>query len=379
MSENTTYDVAVVGGGLAGLCLSIQCAQQGFSVILFEKETYPFHKVCGEFISNESRNFLERVDVDFASLNLPSISKLLVTDVYGKQYNFPLDTGGFGISRYRLDNLLYQSAISTGVKVLCNTKVDTINLNDDEFEVSAGKKKITAKVVAGCYGKRANIDVKWKRPFTLDKPSKLNNYIGVKYHVRYEHDREQIALHNFKDGYCGISKIEDDKSCLCYLTTASNLKQAGNSIKNLEEQILYKNPFLEEIFTSAEFLYAEPLTISQVSFAKKSQVEKSVLLVGDTAGMIAPLCGNGMSMAMHGSKIAFECINQFLAGKATRQQMETAYSNNWKSQFSKRLFTGRVVQKLFGGTLSTVAFLRVMHAVPLISKPLIAATHGKSF
>ena len=64
---------------------------------------------------------------------------------------------------------------------------------------------------------------------------------------------DTIALHNFKNGYCGISKIEDDKYCLCYLTTAQNLKENNNSIKEMEKNILYKNPFLKKIFSEAEF------------------------------------------------------------------------------------------------------------------------------
>jgi flavin-dependent dehydrogenase len=51
----------IAGGGLAGLALSIQCAQAGYRTVLFEKEKYPFHKVCGEYISFESWNFLEEL------------------------------------------------------------------------------------------------------------------------------------------------------------------------------------------------------------------------------------------------------------------------------------------------------------------------------
>ena len=65
-----TFDVAIIGGGLAGLSLSIQCSRAGYTAILFEKEKYPFHKVCGEYISFESWNFindlgLDRVDKQF--------------------------------------------------------------------------------------------------------------------------------------------------------------------------------------------------------------------------------------------------------------------------------------------------------------------------
>src|SRR5436189_4662206 len=65
------YDVAIVGGGLAGLALSVQLAKNSHKIILLEKEQYPFHKVCGEYISLESWNFLVSLGLDLATMNLP--------------------------------------------------------------------------------------------------------------------------------------------------------------------------------------------------------------------------------------------------------------------------------------------------------------------
>jgi heterodisulfide reductase subunit A-like polyferredoxin len=50
MSTSQPYDVAIIGGGLAGLTFAIQMRKVGLHVLLCEKETYPFHKVCGEYI-----------------------------------------------------------------------------------------------------------------------------------------------------------------------------------------------------------------------------------------------------------------------------------------------------------------------------------------
>ena len=100
------YDVAIAGGGLAGLALSIQCAQSGYRTVLFEKEKYPFHKVCGEYISFESWNFLEELGVPLSQMNLPIIRRLLVTAPNGKELEQSLPLGGFGISRYKLDAIL---------------------------------------------------------------------------------------------------------------------------------------------------------------------------------------------------------------------------------------------------------------------------------
>ncbi|HEX8357876.1 MAG TPA: pyridine nucleotide-disulfide oxidoreductase, partial [Segetibacter sp.] len=247
------------------------------------------------------------------------------------------------------------------------------------FTVISASITAKAKVAIGSFGKRSNLDVKWKRPFTTQKPNALNNYIGIKYHIKYSHPSNIISLHNFHNGYCGLSRIEDGKSCLCYLTTADNLRKSENSVQQMEKQILFKNPQLKEIFSSAQFLFGQPLAISQISFNKKQQVENHVLMLGDAAGMISPLCGNGMSMAMHSATIAAGIIKRFLAGELTRTKMEEEYTYRWQKQFSKRLLIGRVVQRFFGGDTSTTFFLQTMKALPPLAKWIIQSTHGKPF
>lgn len=376
--QSTSYNVSIIGGGLAGLALSIQLAKLGHSVALFEKETYPFHKVCGEYISLESWDFLERLGLPLSQMSLPVIKKLIVTSPNGNKLEHPLPLGGFGISRFYLDNQLKNIAVENGVAVHENCKVEDVLFQDDFFELQTSKGIYTSKVCCGSFGKRSNIDVKWKRDFITQKPNKLNNYIGIKYHIKTSFPTDTIALHNFKDGYCGISKIEDNKYCLCYLTNAAALKTHG-SIEAMEKNVLHQNPHLQHIFTHSEILYATPLTISQISFSQKKQVENHLLLIGDAAGMITPLCGNGMSMALHGSKLAAVAVHYFLQGKTSRQQMENDYTKNWKTQFLTRLQAGRFIQKTFGKEWVTNAFVSIMKMLPWLTNMLIKQTHGKPF
>jgi flavin-dependent dehydrogenase len=376
--QQAEFDIGIIGGGLAGLSLAILSTGAGYSVALFEKENYPFHKVCGEYISLESYNFLERLGLPLSNWSLPVIKKLQVSDVKGRTYSFPLDLGGFGISRYKIDNALYELGLKKGVDVYTNTKVNDVLFENNIHIIHTNKKNVLVKTVAGAYGKRSNLDIKWKRKFSEQKSNKLNNYIGVKYHVRLDYPKDEIALHNFKDGYCGISAIEDDKYCLCYLTNANNLVQNNNSIQQMEKKVLHQNPILKNIFSKAEFLYDTPLTISQISFEKKTQEENHILMIGDSAGMITPLCGNGMSMAMHSALLAFEEANLFLQQKISRNEMEKNYIGKWKKQFSSRLATGRVVQRFMGNN-STSMFLKLMSTIPALSKQVIRATHGKAF
>lgn len=373
------YDLAIIGGGLGGLALSIQIARAGHKVILFEKEKYPFHRVCGEYISLESWDFLQRLGLDLNVLNVSHIKRLCVSAINGKSFEQELPLGGFGISRYKLDHTLAQLALQSGVIIKEQVRVNDIQFSNEGFFINSSGGDFKANLVAGCYGKRSNLDIKWKRPFSVAKKNKLNNYIGVKYHVRYNFPADLIALHNFRKGYCGISKVEGDQYCLCYLTTADNLQNSSNDIKKMEQTLLSVNPHLKKIFSECEKIREEPVIISQISFDKKTLVEDHVLMIGDAAGMITPLCGNGMSMALHASKIAAEQIRQFLSGTITREQMEQTYSAKWKKLFESRLRMGRRLQRLFDSQRLTSFMISLGRSFPILIRALIRKTHGQPF
>jgi menaquinone-9 beta-reductase len=384
MKADEPYDVAIIGGGLAGLALSIQLVNKNYSVALFERERYPFHKVCGEYISMESWDFLQSLGLPLRDMNLPKVDTLYLTAPNGKSFTTYLPLGGFGISRYAIDNLLSKIAKEKGVHLFEESKVENVNF-DQNFSISYSShntREVQQKESLACcsaFGKRSNLDVKWKRSFLSKNNSRINNYVAVKYHVRTKWPANVIGLHNFKDGYCGISQIEDGQYCLCYLTTADNLKRSGNSIEKMQDEILFKNPVLKKIFSSSEFLFQTPLTISQVSFSKKTLVENNILMIGDAAGMITPLCGNGMSMALHSSKLAAYCIDLFLKNAITREQMELQYQQQWNHQFSKRIMMGRRLQSVFGSELVSNLFVSGLNLFPFLAKGIIRKTHGKPF
>ena len=366
---NKIYDIAITGGGLAGLSLSILQAKAGKSVILMEKNSYPFHRVCGEYISLESWDFLEKLGLPLSEMKLPIIKKLMVTSPSGTEIHAPLDLGGFGISRYKLDFELAQIAKKLGVEIRENTKVLDIQKTAEGFQTMLENESIISKKAIGSFGKRANLDIHWKRGFISKNRTSLNQYIGVKYHILTDFPLDTIALHNFKDGYCGISAIEDGQYCLCYITTKKNLKDSNNSIEDLERNILSKNPHLAKIFANATKLWKNPEVISQISFEKKEKFFGNVALVGDASGMIAPLCGNGMSMAFHGAFMLDAILSK-------DENLHANYQKVWKKNFATRLWVGRIVQRLFGNTVTTDLLIRFLKRTPNLLQKIIKNTHG---
>lgn len=383
-SREPTYDAAIIGGGLAGLALAIQLARSGRSVVLVEKEKYPFHKVCGEYISLEAWNFLMSLGLSLNEMDLPIIDKLFLTAPGGKSFMTSLPLGGFGISRYTLDHLLAIEAKKAGVHLLEETRAEDV-LFAGVYQVKVASKTnsslktIAAKVCCAAHGKRSNLDVKWKRDFLQRGDRKLDNYVAVKYHVRTDWPPNVIGLHNFEQGYCGISRIENDYYCLCYMTRAEELRASGGNIRQLEERVLYQNPFLKSILLNSTRCEHFPITISQISFAPKAQVENGVLMLGDAAGLITPLCGNGMSMALHSSKMAFQLVNDFLFDRITRTEMEERYTRQWREQFSARLRMGRTLQRFFGKGPTTNLFVGMFRTFPFLAKPVVKLTHGQPF
>ncbi len=366
--------IIIIGGGLAGLIAANGLARTGIDVTVVEKKKYPFHRVCGEYISNETLPFLKSMGLFPSEFNPPSVTKFQLTSVNGKSAHLPLGLGGFGISRYSFDDFLYRKAVEKGVVFLLNTEASQISFDGNKFSVNVGDNTLSCDVVIGSFGKRSRLDVSLERTFI----QKRSPYAGVKYHIRTQLPADQISLHNFKDGYCGISQVEDQKFTLCYLTQNNNLKKYGN-IKSMEEAILYKNPFLKSIFSNSDFLYERPETINEISFATKQPVEDHILMAGDAAGMIAPLCGNGMALAIHSAKIVSDLVLRFSKNEITRAQLETEYGEKWNSLFARRLWAGRQIQQLFGAEWTSNLAVNLMQNAKPLARFLVRQTHGKPF
>ena len=362
---------------------AIQLGRVGHSVILFEKETYPFHKVCGEYISLESWNHLLQLGVPLNEMGLPLIDTLFLTAPNGASFTTALPLGGFGISRYKLEHHLLALAKQSGVRVLEGAKVEGVDFRKD-FTVTfasrlKGEEAIAAKICCGAFGKRSNLDLKWKRSFLHHQDKKLDNYVGIKYHVLASWKENVIGLHNFKNGYCGISKIEGDRHCLCYMTRAENLRSCHNDVTELERTILGQNPHLKKIFSECQKLEGFPLSIAQINFQEKKQIEQHVLMLGDAAGTITPLCGNGMSRALHTAKIAAGLVTQFLNGRLDRAQIEQQYTLQWQHHFAPRLQAGRTLQNFLGSPTLSNLLVGWFNAFPFLAKPVIRRTHGNPF
>lgn len=372
MSNNAT-DIIIIGGGLAGLVSAIHLCKAGLAVVLIEKNEYPKHKVCGEYVSNEVLPYLQQLGADPMTTGAKRINRFLLSTTRGKTIETKLPLGGFGVSRYTLDQFLFQKAIENKCTVLQDTVTD-VHFENDMFRVFTKEgHELTAKIVIGAFGKRSNMDVKLERDFIKNR----SPFVAVKTHLKGDFPDDLVALHNFKGGYCGISMVENGNLNACYIANYKSFQQHKN-VDTFREEVLCRNPHLRSVFENSVPVFEQPLTISQVSFSNKTTVEDHMLLCGDAAGMIHPLCGNGMAMAIHSAKIASELIiDHFNKKKPARRDLEDAYSRMWNTAFKTRVTTGRVLQPFFGKDGLTRAIMYGLTHIPAVLPAIIRHTHGK--
>lgn len=367
-------DIGIVGGGLAGLTAAIHLASRGLKVVLFEKEEYPHHKVCGEYLSREILPYLESLNISLADLHPKTIDHLVYSTPSGKTIKTGLKLGGIGISRYALDNYLYEKARELNVQIIQET-VSIITFEDEVFEISTSANQLfSAKIVLGAFGKRSGLDKKLNREFI----EKKSGWLAVKAHYKLDdYPNDRVSLHNFVGGYCGLSKTETGAVNVCYLASYDSFKDYKN-INAYKENVICKNPLLKSFFAEATPLFETDLSIAQISFEKKSLVEDHILMLGDAAGLIHPLCGNGMAMAFHSAKLASESILKFYNSKSfNRTDIEKEYIKKWNHQFKSRMKIGSMLQKILLSPVLAEASQNIINVIPSLLPVIITKTHGK--
>lgn len=370
------YDVAIIGGGLAGLSLSIDLKKRGYSILVIEKGNYPRHKVCGEYISMESHAYLHSICPALSSFNLPLMNNFKLSSTWNHEFESKLDLGGFGMSRYLLEDLLFTEAKNRGVDFMLKSKVTDIVYNemDEDYSIATTGGDVKASLACNASGRKSNLEAKETKT-----QLKGTNYIGIKYHVSIDRDNSFIEIHNFPGGYCGVASIEEEKTCLCYIVNSNKLNSVNNSISELEKVYLYQNKHLKKIFKNAKFIYKEPLTISGINFKIKEAVNDDSFFLGDAAGSIAPVTGNGMSIALRSAFFLASLIDSYFSNEISKNQLTENYRSFWKKEFATRVKLSRYFQKLSEYPLLTNLCIRLFNPIPSFAKRIIRQSHGESF
>lgn len=365
-------DVAVVGGGLAGLSVAAQMAQAGHAVEVFEAGTYPRHKLCGEFLSPEAQASLDRLGVreKLEAHNPPRIAESVVTAPGGATGTVALPAAAWGISRYVLDALLADHARAMGATVHTGCRVSGIEGTlDTGFMVTHAGGTTTARAVVGAWGKHGIPDRTLGRT-DLTQPDPV-----VAFKAHYEGViPDVIDIHAFPGGYCGCSPVEEGRFNVCWIGRRDRLKEAG-SPEAMLRTAAEANPHLAARLSQGTRC-TDFCAVSQVTLDTKGPLHQDVCMVGDTAAMIAPLCGDGMAMALHAADLLAPPLHAFLSGRAAPATLRTQYATRWHDAFDRRLQWGRLVHGIAFRPGVAQAVTKALRLLPPLHRWMFRQTRG---
>ncbi|NJM48746.1 MAG: NAD(P)/FAD-dependent oxidoreductase [Alkalinema sp. RU_4_3] len=366
------YGVIVVGAGLAGSSAAIQLAQEGLSVLLLEQQRYPAHKLCGEFLSVEVIANFVRLGVTeaIAAAHPHQIRNSLLTTCSGARFEHPLPGVALGLSRYQLDLLLFERAIAAGAICYDGTTVKGMEGDFAQgFSVVTSRGEFRSRMVLAAHGKRSTLDQKLNRRFVRKK----SPWVAFKAHCEGLVLPGMIELHSFPGGYCGLSMIETGQVNLCWIGHERVLQ---HSDRNLPDA-LYENPALRDRLKPLRIVPTVRHRLGQISFAMKGNFEGDICAIGDTAGMITPLCGDGMAMALRSAELAVPLAIDYLSGGSARA-FKRQYAQDWRREFRSRLQLGRLVHAGFVRPGVAEVCVGVCGRMPEVGNWLIRNTRGEA-
>ncbi|MBK5260429.1 MAG: NAD(P)/FAD-dependent oxidoreductase [Thermoanaerobaculia bacterium] len=351
-------DVAVIGAGPAGSTLAALLARRGMSVCLIDREEFPRDKVCGEFLSYDALPILERLGVadQLDALGAPRIERCRVVG-RTRDYEFGFPQAARGISRFALDELLLRHAVASGALPRIGwTAVDIDPASRTvTIERNGERDVVEARVIAGAWGRWGRFDAQLNRTFVRDR---AHRSFGFKRHYRAETVMETIDLYSFRGGYLGVSPVEGGITNICGLAHASRLAKHRGRWEGFVEMIRGEESRLESLYAAhvpaqENFLSSEP-----VIFRARSPVEQGIVMIGDASGVIDPLTGNGMAMAIQSAALAAPHIAAIVNGKV---EAAREYSEAHKSFFDGRIAWSRRIALLLSRPALLDAVLRTFH------------------
>lgn len=376
------FDAAIVGGGLAGCNAAITLARRNHRVVLLEAGTYPRPKVCGEFLSPESVSLFAESGflTQLQTLHPVTIRTLRITAPDGSEWCAELPAPALGISRFVLDKALADYADDLGVEVHDGSRVTRIDGTlRDGFSLTTqthrGPELFQAATVIAAYGRHSNLDRVLRPALATQQPP---HYMGLKQHFTGPTFPGHIDLHVFRGGYCGMSQVEDGTTNVCLLVRQDIFQHTSgvgrDSIAQFIDWMCGQNRHLRRWLSQASPVYPEWLSIAQVSLMTKTPVEGDILIAGDSAGMIAPLAGDGMAIALHGGKLAALSLDRYLTHRQNAQTMKQDYMRLCRRTFDPRLRLGRLLQSVMLHPSVLAPGLRLLNRFPAMGDWLIQHT-----
>lgn len=380
---NKDFKIGIIGGGPAGSTIALRLSRAGFPVCLFEKNEFPREVLCGEFLSKEVVDELKDLDLyeSFLDLRPNRINSFRFVNDNSAVLNTDFQFESFAIKRSVFDSFLLEEAKLSGAMVYQPAEVKRVKRENGKFiieikDADNNPGNFETDIVIAAYGKKNILDKQLMRKFTNQK-SGLN---GLKFHI----DRRfipgflnsRIEIYSAPGIYCGLNAVSEDEVTMCLLEDRKEFN--GSPVDHLSLLFDHNSSF-RGIF-SKDFdplnIRAQAYGTGNIYFGKRELVKDGIIMAGDAAGVIAPLAGDGIGMALQTGKIINDILKIGYPEKINPGSIARIFEKEWEKKFRKRIFTAGLIQQMIMGNRVKNTGIKFAKHFPFILPLLVKNTRG---
>lgn len=306
------FDVAIVGGGPAGSTLALRLRRLGRSVVLLDGAPSPRDKPCGEGIQPAGVAALRALGLadGLAPLATPfeGIRYALPSGVQAEA-RFPGGVAGWGVQRRELDAWLLGRARAEGVEVRLGGWVRGFERTPRGVRVAAGDREVEAALLVGADGGRSVI----RRAAGLELARPARPRFGVVGHLRHAPRQDPFVEVFVGDGVeLYTTPVGPRLTCVALLVDEPHLAPLQGRLEAaLREQLEAAGPRGQALAFGERV--GPVRALGPLALQARAAHADRLLLVGDAAGALDPITGEGLSIGLVTGAIAAEVADRALA------------------------------------------------------------------
>lgn len=318
-------DVAIVGGGPAGLAVALEAALQGASVCVLEQGVLPVDKACGEGVMPTALAALDRLGV-LALLDrrqCAPFERVVWVQEDGRQLEIRLPSpGGLGIRRTALVSAMVARAqrLPVTIRQRCRVRDHHVGRHNVVLDTSDGRVEATLLVAAD--GLHSPI----RRALGLELSAPGPRRFGLRRHARLAPWAARVEVHLAADAEAYVTPAGDNRIGIAVLWDDGRVKRPVSF-----DALLARFPALARRLRGVPW---DSLPRGAGPFLQRAAglASDRVMLVGDAAGYVDAITGEGLSLAFEGAAILGEELPRILAHEASRASL-AAYEQRMQAAF----------------------------------------------